>query len=509
MHESTAVHGFADRVPNRRALRRLYVWIGLKTICPILLALYIDATGGPLLLAPVVALVPLEGLRFQFLIWRRYLRVFGMPPLSVCRQMMQLDAIRKYNPRERLGSDALRSDAFLFGLAFAGLGIAFCASSWFTAFVTPLYFGSFFLVVALKGVIRRGRPPAVLLLGSSSVRSSTLQLKMQETVTPLLVTTCLQYDSSSELLQQTFDFLSYRTSDDHWRRVVTSLVQLSPVVVIDVRTMSEAITFEVELALRTVERNRLFFVVESGSSLALPADRCFNVGALVEALDERLSRPVKRAPATMGKAFYDRQNGYFTFRPPVGWRLFRVKDPRTKVRFVHPTAPQVELMIVVRESVAETYASMLQSDRAAAHQFNALGAAGTIVETALLGLPATEASFVLPEGEGFQVIRKFMADSLQFTISYSAPTRRLFDRYAGEVQQSLNSIEVLGGKGSLAKVREQCLANRVRLAETLASWKPDEAVKVLQDAAAEFPDSEEIYRTMEDLRKHQRTPHGT
>jgi hypothetical protein len=509
MNESTAVHGFPDRVAHRRALRELYVRIGLKTTCPILLALYIDATGGPLLLVPVVALFPLEGLRFQFLIWRRYLRVFGMPPLSDCRQMIQLDAIRTFNPRGHAAHNVSRAGAIQWSLGFSGLATGFYAWSWFSALVTPLYFGSFFLVIAVKVMIRRCRPPAVLLLGSSSVRSSTLQMKVQETVTPLLVTTCLQYDSSSELWQQTFDFLSYRTSDDHWRRVVTSLIQLSPLVVIDVRAMTEAIEFEVQLALKAVERNRLFFVVDSESSQALPSDRCFNVGTLIETLDEQLGSPCKKAPARKVKAFRDRQNGYFTFRPPAAWRLIRVKDPRTKVRFLHPAAPHVELMIVVRESVAENYASMLQSDRAAAHQFNALGAACTVVETTLLGLPASEASVVLPEGEGFQVIRKFMAEGLQFTISYSAPTRRLFDRYADEVQQSVNSIEVLRGERSPAKVREQCVANRVRLGETLASWKADEAVKVLQEAAAAFPDSEDIHRTLEDLRRRHHTPHGT
>lgn len=506
MKAPNRIHGFSVRKDHQAALRRLYVTRILWFMVPFVVLLVIDMSLRFQLLVPFILLIPVFDLKNQTYIWYKYVRRFGMPTMSVCWKMWQLDARRGYDARTGSIKREERGHILEMVAGMVVIAALLCFLWTKTGFTSFLYPAVWLVVLTVKGLIRRARPPAVLFLAASGYQRSQLQLGVQEAVRPLEVISCLYHKkTAARLFDGVLHFTSFRTGDvSIWKEMVTSLVQLSQLVVIDIRNATRPVQFEIELALKTLTHDRLFFVGAEPDQENIPPSRCFTEIELIEGLRPELYGGKENEPVhgTSGiKVYEDKRNGYFMFAPPIGWQAYEYKDPRTKVRFSHPTAPGVFIRFIVREAPGESYYSMMLADMQMVHQVEAMGFSCKVKENEFLGMECSEVFIQSPKDSEITMLRKFLAGGLHFNISYGSPTKALFDRYWDEVMRSLDTIAIMKEfRSAPEKVQKQHIANRVRLAELAADhWNVDEAKRILADAAEKFPDNDLIRNAIEEL----------
>lgn len=90
------------------------------------------------------------------------------------------------------------------------------------------------------------QPPVVLVLSSSASEKLQFLVDMYYMVNPLRLVALLDHDLASDAWTQLrAPFLSLRTRrDNEWRQIVTKLINSVPVIVLDGRTVTDAILFE-------------------------------------------------------------------------------------------------------------------------------------------------------------------------------------------------------------------------------------------------------------------------
>jgi hypothetical protein len=491
-HEPNVIPGFADRPQRGSAGKRLVLLRALVVLLPLAALLAIDATGRFVFLRPVLLLLPLLDLRNQAVIWYRHVRRFGFPPISHCRKMLYLDTLRGYDARSnkvRLGS------RFHVGI-FVGASLLLAVACWavwrLTGLSAALYPGVFMLVLAAKAVVRRARPPAVLFLAASSLTASRILLRVMQTAHPFNVVACLHHEPMGPLLDDVLGFFSFRTGDDSvWREMVSSLVAVSPLVVLDVRKATLPVEYEIDESVKTVQREQLFFVGDEPEHPAVPRDRCFAEGPLVEALHALLwgSAPspavaaVQRADPSVGARWSDRRNGYFAWTPPAKWTVREFDDARTKVQFIHPTAPAIFVRLIVKEAAGAGHAPPTDALRRARR----MGVQCRVTESILLGVLCSEVRMTLPNHEE-SAMWLFAKGGLHFNVQFSAPSLAAFKAHYDTVHRALETIVVVKEPGHDAgKVQSQRLAQRLRYARLAAEEiSVDEAQRALAEARSEF-----------------------
>lgn len=508
MKSQKTIPGFSVRKDHQTALKIHYMNRILTLVVPLVLLMVIDISRQAQLLVPFLLLVPVLDLRNQIRIWYNYIKRLGMPNLRACWKMWQLDAHRGYDPRTNSISREERGHVFPVAagcLVIAGLLCLLWTKTGFASFLFPAVV---LAVMAMKGLVRRARPPAVLFLAASGRESSSLQLRIWKVVYPLEVVSCLSHEKTvGGMFETALHFVSFRVGDNStWKEMVASLIQLSPIVVIDIRSATESVQFEINLALERLVPDQVFFVGTKPDQERIPPSRCFTETGLIESLRAKLNKEVERQlvrDKTGINVYRDKRNGYFMFVPPAGWRVYEYPDPRTKVAFSHPVEHEIFLRFIVREAPGENYHAMIQADKERARQVEAMGVLCKIEESEFLGMKCSEIMAEYPKGSGISKLRTFLTSGLLFNIQYSAPTRAMFDEYADQVMRSLGTIQILEvNKGTQKKAIEQHIANRVRLAELYADFiNRNEARQILLDEMNRFPDNQLIQDTMEDLRR--------
>jgi hypothetical protein len=479
--------GFASRPEHHRQYRRLLVRRGLAVAVPVAGLLVIDVTDRLTWLRPVLLLLPLLDLRNQLNIWRLHVRRFGFPSFGDLRRMLRLDTMRGYTGRSAANAKHKRSHVVVH-LAWSILVTGGCVILWrVTGFATFLFPAVVVVMLAAKAVIRRARPPAVLVLGASGETTSRVVLRVMRTAHPYVAVAALHHDPRSVLEDEVLAFFSYRTGDDAvWQEMVSGLVDLSQVVVVDVRVATFPVEFEINYSVKHVVDDRLFFVGEPEHP-AIPRSRCMTEGRLVEALHAVLWGDAEPTPHRGRKAkrtarWVDTRNRYFAFEPPPGWIAHEQDDVRTKVRFNHPQAPEVYVSFVVRQATGESH----MPPAAALANARAMGFTCETRQSTMLGVPCSEVRMSSPH-RGVSVLWLFVSDGLHFNIQYWAPTEAAFRAHRTAVVRSLESIEVFGPSGSTVAAGEEKLAGRLRYAR-LAAAEIDviEALRALAEARVEF-----------------------
>jgi len=294
MRASNVPYGLTNQDQHRR-LGVLYTRVIVQLLGPLATLALIDFTGKMRALIPFLALAPLLSLRFQLRIWRRYLRVFGTPPFDACRQMLRLDDLRGYDPlASEIKTDVApgivgghRSAIGLVVTSTAGAGIAGVISLG-TGLGSVLWVAALLAVTAVKALIRRMRPPAVVFLAASGPEATSLQLRIQSLVWPLVVVSCLHHRTESPLLNHLLLFNSFRAGCT-WEETVLPLMRLSPIVVIDGRRLTASVRAEIQFALLSLERGRVYLVGPLPSSDAAPGIQPLSAGELLEALQARIA----------------------------------------------------------------------------------------------------------------------------------------------------------------------------------------------------------------------------
>ena len=503
MNKNNTIHGFSEINEQQATLKRSYLKLILRSFVPLVILVIIDFSKRFQVLVPFLLLVPLLDLKNQLKIWYYHIKKFGMPSLSSCWEMWRLDSLRGYDANS--DSIARKKRRNVFRLITRWLFIAgLLFLLWIrTGFASILFLVVYIAVIAIKALIRRARPPAVLFLSTSNYNSSQLQLKIYNALLPLVVVSCLYHEKTKAELSDNFLlFYSYRTRDDDiWQEMVTSLVRISPIVIIDIRNTTRPIQFEISLVLETLTTHQLFFVGTKLDDDRIPPSRCFTEIELINELLNKLNINVARQSvmSTSGTKIYkDKKNGYFVFVPPAGWKNKEYRDPRTKVKFNHPSTPEVNITIIIKEVPAMDFQSIILADKERAHQMEAFGFSCKVEESEFLGFKCSLIMAKQKNNAGTTILRKFIAFGLHFNISYWAPTNTLFDKYLDEVMKSLNTITILKkNKDTSSKSKKQEISNRVRLAELMADhFSIDEAKRILEEAAIEFPDSKLIQDTI-------------
>lgn len=516
MASDSELPGFADRPQRTATWRRLVLLRSVAGVAPLVLLALIDLTGWHAEMRLWLLLLPFVDLRRQVVLWYRFVRRFGWPKLVQLRSMLHLDRLRGHNPLTNDVTLAARGSVGGFAvasLAVAGLGwIAWKAlgASW------ALYPGAVMLMLTLKGLVRRARPPAVLVLGASKVTTSRFLLRIMGVTSPPLplgfraseaggifarilgieaplgVAACLRHEPMGALLDDVLGFYSFRTGrDSDWREMVASLIKLSPVVVLDVRDTTLPVSHEIELALATVRRDRLFFVGDDSGQERLPRDRCFSEGSLVEVLHVTLwgEHPMPdppRGPA-VGAQWLDRRNGYFAWTPPRGWVAQEVADPRTKVVFLHPTVPGVFVRFIVKEDLGGAGHTPPEGALAKAAS---MGAVCRVTQESVLGVPCSEIRITEPVTLNETVLWLFEKCGLHFNVSLTATSANSFQAHHEVVRRALETIVVAKEPWrSPAMAHSQHLAQRLRYVRLAAeSIGVQDALRELHRSRLDFAD---------------------
>lgn len=492
MKEPNVIPGFADHSQRSTAHKRLVLLRILVILLPLAALLAIDITGRFTYLRPVLLLLPLLDLRNQAVIWYRYVERFGFPPLTNCRKMLYLDTLRGYDARTNKVTPGSRLPMG----AIVGFSLLLIAISWaiwrLTSLSAVLYLGVFNLILAIKALIRRARPPAVLFLGASSLVTSRFLLRIMRVAHPLNVVACLHHEPMGPLLDDVLGFFSFRTGDNKvWQEMVSSLVAVSPLVVLDVRKATLPVDYEINVSVKTVSKERLFFVGDQPEHPSIPPDRCFGEGPLVEALYDLLwgsshiptAKTTRRAVRTKATQWSDLRNGYFTWMPPAGWNAHESEDSRTKVQFINPDAPAVQVRFIVKEASGPGNAPPANALR----QAKAMGVQCQVSETIILGVPSSEVRMSMPNQEE-SVLWLFVKDGLHFNIQFYAPSLTAFRRHNQTVRRALETIVIVSQTPrDTSKVLAQRLDQKLRYARLSAEHiSVEEAQRVLTEARIEF-----------------------
>lgn len=509
--------GYADRERNARASRlvrcAVVALLVLTNVVPLLGLVAIDLTGSYRLLAPFLIAVPLLGLRNQAIIWSHYVRAFGLPPLGDLRQMLSIDRFRGYDPFKEDASSTDRGDVREIGPVFMALGGGVALVGALTGLLTPHFLALTMFVLGFKGLIRRARPPAVLLLTNSGVSADRLLGRLLQAIWPHLVASSLRHQTASPLFRQLSSFLSYRTAnEDDWRHVVTSLMRVAPIVAIDTRTDTANIRFEIDHARDHVDPRRLLFVVEPGSGS--PRDfvagaACLTEGELIENLHRRLrTRHADPTPSVDARpnVYRDEENGYFRWEAPPGWRARRQQDARTKVAFTHPTLPEVVVSFIVRTAPGESHETLretMHEDGEAAQAAAQLGIRTRVSPMVWNGMPAFRMYARSRDGMRMVQWRCISSNELSVNVQYAAPSLGLFRECWDQVQQAVSTIrvnaELSPGWTDDRTQQIDAYVRRARLlAETLGRGRAEEE---LQEGLGRYPGDPRLLSELDDLRR--------
>jgi len=282
--------GIGSNERSARVMQLHQLWIRAQATAPLIALFALDLTGRLHGLAPLLVAFPFLEMRRQIHIWFVHLRVFGKPSLGSLQTMLKLDAVRGYDARSSRIQQERRGPlwhgvVFLLGSAGTAAAVASLLRWW-----SPLYLTSRWTMLATKGLIRRMRPPSILLLGVSRPEFTVLHHGINEAAKPLEATTLARNAPLSAVVDFRLAFLNFRTaSDSDWRAAVAALVPISGLVVLDLRESSDALVLERDLCLRLTNPERLF-VLTNEKHGDFPASRCFSLSELLPAISQSLGR---------------------------------------------------------------------------------------------------------------------------------------------------------------------------------------------------------------------------
>lgn len=498
--------GFSER--KRHALINRIVPIATLAlyVLPFLALFVVDLTERFHFIIPIaLALLVFEILGGTLWIWFRYIRLFGFPSLQACKKMLELDAIKATtnDPKQAEGKISQVIVAILFIAAFF---ILLWRLTDYSIFLFPAVYS---LSIAVKGPLRRSRPPAVLLLGGSSYDGTRLQMQLVSIFGRSLVASGLFHkDNATVKISGVFsDFNSIRTADyDRWQEMIVGVLQISRIVIIDIRTITEAVQFEIQQATSLLDPQRVFFIGQGIESV--PPERCFGEAELMNELRMKYVPKKESHPKTLtAKPYEDRRNGYFRFMPPAGWTCTEHADPRTKVTFHHPANPGVSLTFIVKDDPLASFASLVAYQQKTMKEIETgLGAACQMEITEIAGHKATAITVAGKNGEAI-LLRVFLVKGLHFNITYTAPNKATFDAHREEVDYALATIELLpksaADLGSMPeRMSQQEIARELRLAELAADIMDlNKANRIVSELLMKYPNNKEVQKMAQDLEK--------
>jgi len=497
--------GFSDRKQHNLKNRLLPILVIVSYLVPFLTLLVVDLTKRFEFLVPIaLAFLTFEILGATVWIWYKYIRFFGFPTLQACRKMLELDAMKASlkNPREATGKITDLVGTFL---VLAALFILLWRWTGFSIFLFPVVYS---LSIVVKGPIRRARPPAVLLLGGSSYDGTRLQLQLVSIFGSSLVMSGLFHKENATVSVSGVlsDFNSIRTADySKWQEMIVAVLQLSRMVIIDIRKITDAVQFEISQATKLLDSERVFYIGQGIESV--PPDRCFGEAELLNELRMRFSPKKPHPPVLSATIFEDKKNGYFRFTPPFGWIHSEQSDPRTKVTFTHPVNPGISLTFIVKDDPSANFTSLVLYQKKTVQEIETGFEATCQMEITELAGRETVAITVTSKNAEVILIRIFLADELRFNITYGAPNKATFDAYLDEVDHALATIEPLNksavdlGK-MLERMSQQEIARELRLAELAADiYDLNKANRIIAELSRKYPDNKDVQKMAKDLEK--------
>ena len=244
--------------------RNLLITRSVTALTPLLFLVVFDYWQLPHFYSLPLLVLPFLDLNRQVNAWVAYLRFFGRPAYRTLRQMLAIDALRAYDSMKADFNNADKRSIIADSAPLIFVSPLSIILAYVSGWLWPIYIATVCSMLVLKAFVRRSRPPAVLLLGASGSKVTLLHLSLLEFLKPLEVVSLLRHTATSWVVDARLRFLNFRTrSDVDWRTVVGELSEICPVVVLDLRTMSQALQVERDICEALADQERLFVVAET------------------------------------------------------------------------------------------------------------------------------------------------------------------------------------------------------------------------------------------------------
>jgi peptidoglycan hydrolase-like protein with peptidoglycan-binding domain len=202
----------------------------------------------------------------------------------------------------------------------------------------------------------------------------------------------------------------------------------------------------------------------------------------------------QHAEAWEQRVYLDKKNNYFSLIPPAGWTRRDYEDTRSKVSWHEIIDSRVLLRVIAREAEpAENYQELKNRTSQTAAQWAARG----------VSLKQSEISFgetraILLEGNVAEVgttrLLFFLMGGIHFNCQYAAPTRPLYEKHLAQAMGTLETIQLLPGRGKEAtKQKAQELSWYKRYAYLLEKiGEPESSRALATKGLQKFPDDQEL-----------------
>ena len=197
-------------------------------------------------------------------------RLFGIPPIRSFFKMWSLDVVRS-NTKDA----GYRLSIVHWAIFISLMCVISIASFMLTNELVYLLLCGFLILFLLgRAFTNIGMPPSVLILARSGAEATTFHKELLESGFAIFrIVSLLEHGPNSRaLLLPTgingiyFGNLRTENSND-WEATVRALIQISPIVVLDMRATGGALDREADLICESGERGKVFLIVDNKKKL--------------------------------------------------------------------------------------------------------------------------------------------------------------------------------------------------------------------------------------------------
>lgn len=262
--------------------------------------------------------------------WLRTVAVCGLPPFWVIRRMLDIDAKRLFSlvPIPRLH----RIKVSLTWLAFAPIGVTLFI---YTDSVLAAALTLFVIIFSWFQIAHFSLPPTVLYLSRSRDEAIQDLAEIIPAISPLRVVSLIHPapDLASEAMNEieVFERIEfkdilpsiYRTREAaDWDEIVRELMYFTPIVIIDTRSVSDAVIFEAELILKSGRADKVLLLTRRDSDAPLLLRLSPEARRTAES-EDRFLHPDNLVPVLMDITKYTVRLKKSLMYPRVPWQRVR------------------------------------------------------------------------------------------------------------------------------------------------------------------------------------------
>lgn len=220
----------------------------------------IEIRGGPKHLIPFFfGMMAVAYVGRQLWIWLLFLFKFNfnLPSIGAITSIWSADAAKTNRPFK-----VPREHVLAYVVNFLTVSLLFIV--FWLVFKTSvfLYFSFFMGLLAIKRLLRISRPPAIAFFAVSSKQTSILLFFVKKIFLPLEIGSLL----IDTLADRPFpDYTSFRREENpdlksDWKDSVRTLMSVCPIIIIDTRKITPAVSAEIDIAMSLPSTHKIFMI---------------------------------------------------------------------------------------------------------------------------------------------------------------------------------------------------------------------------------------------------------